>query len=291
MHILKNLFPRIQSVSDIAPYQLEKMVLVQSKTTKQTFAIPQEDVTARDKKWLALDYDFIPFTPLQAEQNSWSSYLSGKSGCPITPQPLRSMYVHIRKGTIERKDLQTALEAFFSEPIVLIMNTTNSYTCLSKLPDNQFTMDEWNSLVHLLESDLYCSLQIGIGSIAISNETYPTIYQQEYQWFHERFAESAKIVVTKEQLVIEKIMDSVPTDIHQHVKTLFDTPEFTISELLATIEELMKTNLNLTQTANNLHIHRNTLLYRIGKVHQHVGLDLRTFEGVLLAYMTLRGSN
>ena len=54
--------------------------------------------------------------------------------------------------------------------------------------------------------------------------------------------------------------------------------EMVSGELGITIEEFFKNNLNLTDTAAKLYIHRNTLLYRLDKVHKSTGFDLKIFE-------------
>lgn len=54
--------------------------------------------------------------------------------------------------------------------------------------------------------------------------------------------------------------------------------EMSDPELGKTIEELFKNNLNLTDTAAKLYIHRNTLLYRLEKIQRYTGFDLKRFE-------------
>ena len=49
-------------------------------------------------------------------------------------------------------------------------------------------------------------------------------------------------------------------------------------EMLYTIEMFFKKDLNLSDTARQLYIHRNTLVYRLDKVQRQTGLDLRKFE-------------
>lgn len=49
-------------------------------------------------------------------------------------------------------------------------------------------------------------------------------------------------------------------------------------ELVATIDMFFEENLNLTDTARALFIHRNTLLYRIDKIQKITGFDLRKFS-------------
>ena len=49
-------------------------------------------------------------------------------------------------------------------------------------------------------------------------------------------------------------------------------------------------SLNLSETARQLYIHRNTLVYRLDKVQRVLGLDLRLFEdAVTFKLMMLLG--
>lgn len=59
------------------------------------------------------------------------------------------------------------------------------------------------------------------------------------------------------------------------------TDEFMVmvsGELGKTIEQFFENNLNLTDTAAKLYIHRNTLLYRLDKIQKCTGFDLKKFE-------------
>ncbi|MCK8061711.1 MULTISPECIES: CdaR family transcriptional regulator [unclassified Fusibacter] len=55
-------------------------------------------------------------------------------------------------------------------------------------------------------------------------------------------------------------------------------------ELIATVIHFFENNLNVTDTSNKLFIHRNTLLYRLGKIEQVTGYDLRKFEDAINFY-------
>ena len=51
--------------------------------------------------------------------------------------------------------------------------------------------------------------------------------------------------------------------------------------MLYSIEMLFKKDLNLSDTARQLYIHRNTLVYRLDKVQRQTGLDLRSFDDAI----------
>lgn len=58
-------------------------------------------------------------------------------------------------------------------------------------------------------------------------------------------------------------------------------------ELVRTIEEFFKHNLNLTNTADALKIHRNTLIYRLDKIASIINLDPRFFQEAVQIYLAL----
>lgn len=49
------------------------------------------------------------------------------------------------------------------------------------------------------------------------------------------------------------------------------------SNYIKTIDTFLGMNLSIKKTSEKLHIHRNTLLYRLDQIHQKVGLDPRSF--------------
>jgi carbohydrate diacid regulator len=61
-------------------------------------------------------------------------------------------------------------------------------------------------------------------------------------------------------------------------------------EMLHTIEKFFENSLNLSETARQIYIHRNTLVYRLDKVQRIIGLDLRSFaDAVPFKMMMLLG--
>ena len=52
-------------------------------------------------------------------------------------------------------------------------------------------------------------------------------------------------------------------------------------EILFTINSFFDNNLNISETSRKLFIHRNTLVYRLEKIKNLTGLDLRNFEDAI----------
>ena len=52
-------------------------------------------------------------------------------------------------------------------------------------------------------------------------------------------------------------------------------------ETLSTVDKFFENNLNISETARKLFVHRNTLVYRLEKIQKQTGLDVRVFEDAL----------
>jgi len=94
-------------------------------------------------------------------------------------------------------------------------------------------------------------------------------------------------------LLLERFLSDVPADMAaRYNAALFNRKSMRLlnDEMIVTIEKFFENNLNLSETARQLYIHRNTLVYRLDKVQRVLGLDLRLFEdAVTFKLMMLLG--
>jgi carbohydrate diacid regulator len=58
-------------------------------------------------------------------------------------------------------------------------------------------------------------------------------------------------------------------------------PDELDDEMLMTVQKFFDNNLNVSETSRQLYVHRNTLVYRIEKLHQATGLDVRKFDDAM----------
>ena len=86
-------------------------------------------------------------------------------------------------------------------------------------------------------------------------------------------------------LVLERfLLDCAPEEAGHYVELLFNpqTAKLFTDEMLETIHVFFSKDLNLTDAARELYIHRNTLVYRLDKIQKGCGLDLRHFQDAML---------
>ncbi|WP_124728384.1 PucR family transcriptional regulator [Staphylospora marina] len=86
----------------------------------------------------------------------------------------------------------------------------------------------------------------------------------------------------------EKLVASLPPDAVRAFLRRFppETVEV-IPGLDRTLETLFRHDLNVSEAARNLFVHRNTLLYRLERFRQETGLDVRSFDDAVVAKLWL----
>ena len=105
---------------------------------------------------------------------------------------------------------------------------------------------------------------------------------------------SGKNIIAYANLGIGRLIYQLPMPLcRMFIKEIFDnrSPDDFDDETLTTIYKFFENNLNVSETARQLYIHRNTLVYRLDKIQKATGLDLRVFEDAItfkIALMVVR---
>ena len=93
-----------------------------------------------------------------------------------------------------------------------------------------------------------------------------------------------KHVFVYRNLLLERFLSEVSPQLGASYNSLIfnrKTARLFNEEMIHTIETFFDNSLNLSETARKLHIHRNTLVYRLEKVQHAIGLDLRNFDDAM----------
>lgn len=93
-----------------------------------------------------------------------------------------------------------------------------------------------------------------------------------------------------DKLAIGELIYSIPGEIcGRFLKRIwkYESPETLTDEIIFTVSRFFENNLNISETARQLFIHRNTLVYRLEKVQKATGLDIRIFEDAMTFKLAL----
>lgn len=95
---------------------------------------------------------------------------------------------------------------------------------------------------------------------------------------------SEKDIIAYNTLGIGRLIYQLPMQLcEMFMKEIFgdNMPDSFDDETLVTINKFFENNLNVSETARQLYVHRNTLVYRLEKLQRSTGLDIRVFDDAL----------
>ncbi len=235
------------------------------------------------------------FRQLLTEETNPVSIQQSVRDYRIDPKVPRCCLV-IQSNNGEASKICEALISVFPKQNEDIVIEINRYiVCLIKRADEDTDMDTMLQLAGAMDetfrSEISVQACIGIGSI--KNNLYDI--RESYNEALEAVLigagqNSFNRVFLYQRLFLERFFQEIP---RQTRKRFFDASytdtlkKLLNDEMLLTVNKFFENNLNLSEAARQLFIHRNTLIYRLDKIQRVTGLDLRRFEDAVLLKVVL----
>ena len=171
------------------------------------------------------------------------------------------------------------------EKDVLVDMDRHTVVLIKDVSDDE-EMDELKQFAQALQETLMGEtahqMTIGIGKSRHTMEELRESYLEARRAIEVgRMFKPEDSIYVYDRLVLERFLMELPQDISAYYHNLLfnrKTQRLFNEEMLYTIDMFFKKDLNLSDTARQLYIHRNTLVYRLDKVQKQIGLDLRSFE-------------
>ena len=175
----------------------------------------------------------------------------------------------------------------------LISLTETQLSLLMPAPsqNREDLLDVAETLVDMLSMEALCNARVAHSTVVEDIRKLPQAMQEALAAL-----EIGKIFYTDRKvnayssLGIGRLIYQLPKPLCQiYLQEVFggDLPEIFDDETLNLVEKFFENNLNTSETARKLYIHRNTLIYRLDKIQKETGLDLRTFDDALMVKVAL----
>ncbi len=142
---------------------------------------------------------------------------------------------------------------------------------------------------------------VGMGTIAMHLRDLAKSYKEAQIAIEVgKVFDTEKYIINYENLGIGRLIYQLPTTLcEMFLQEVFKKNPIDAldKETLFTIHKFFENNLNVSETARKLFVHRNTLVYRLEKIKKLTGLDLREFDDAITfkvalmvkKYLTSRG--
>ena len=187
----------------------------------------------------------------------------------VALETIRTMFAS--KG----KDFITAVD---EKNIIIVkeVKDNESYDDLEKLA---------KTILDMLNTEAMSKVQIAYGTIISEIKEVSKSYKEAKMALEVgKIFYSEKNIVGYNNLGIGRLIYQLPLPLcKMYIKEIFGTksPDDFNEETLSTINKFFENNLNVSETSRKLYIHRNTLVYRLDRLQENTGLDLRVFEDAI----------
>jgi len=142
------------------------------------------------------------------------------------------------------------------------------------------------NIMENLNAEALAGALVGISTVADNISQLAAAYKEAQVALEiGRVFEKDKYIISYKSLGVGRLIYHLPTRLCQLflqevlTKRGLDALD---EEIIDTIYEFFKNDLNVSETARQLYIHRNTLVYRLDKVQKTIGLDLRKFDDAVV---------
>lgn len=256
----------------------------------EKIGILKSELTTKEATLLAtfLVHSNSKLPRLTTEERMWKKRLeSGEvKQHAYTKTSFRFVYFHIEKQQIDPTSFNEAIKALFSKRISILWESEQEGILIEEQTLTDEAID-FKRIINILISDLYVDIKFFVGLFQRSLKHIATYY--------ETIKQTAQIMFTYSNQAVVHYPEAIPYILlHQ---TKYEVRDKLISDLLAefaedtdmlqTIQTFFQCHLNVSVTAKEMYMHRNSLQYRIDKFHDKTGLDIQQFDQALAVYVAI----
>lgn len=211
----------------------------------------------------------------------------------------RMVFVIEQKKKGESLLLETMKGIFDTGTKDVVTSVDEAHIILIKTLTKTDTYEEVNeigkTLVDTLSAEAMVQVRVAYGSIVDELKDVSKCYKEASMALDVgRIFYAHKDVLAYNELGIGRLIHQLPYSLcemflqevfHGQALDQFD------KETLATVNAFFENDLNISETARKMYLHRNTLGYRLDKIQKTTGLDVKKFEDALTFKIALMVSD
>ncbi len=164
--------------------------------------------------------------------------------------------------------------------VVLVKDVSNEDASEEDLEDIA------KGLVDSLHMEAMVKVRVGYGNIVTEISEIAQSFQEAKMALQVgKVFYAEKDTISYGKLGIGRLIYQLPMSLcNMFIKEVFgnEIPEvLEDEEAMSTIAKFFENNLNISETARQLYVHRNTLVYRLERIEKEIGLDIRKFDDAM----------
>lgn len=207
----------------------------------------------------------------------------------LEPEAYRVVYLIEASNDKDNISLELLKNIFDDQPGCYLTAVEQKNIILIKEVENAFAYEEVEQtadvIVDMLNSEAMLIAKVAYGTIVSELKEVSKSYKEAKMAMDVgKIFYAEKSINAYNTLGIGRLIYQLPVNLCRiFIKEIFgdNIPTDIDDETLTTVQKFFDNNLNVSETSRQLFVHRNTLVYRIEKLHQSTGLDIRKFDDAL----------
>lgn len=173
------------------------------------------------------------------------------------------------------KDFVTEVD---EQSIILIKDTRD-------MKDDEELASLASMIVDNMHTEAMVRVRVGYGNRVMNLQDIARSYQEAKMALEVgRIFYAEKETIAYRYLGIGRLIYQLPMSLcEMFIHEVFgdEIPDVFNEETTTTIQKFFENNLNISETARQLYVHRNTLVYRLERLEKVIGLDIRKFDDAM----------
>lgn len=250
------------------------------------FTVAKNEVSDRDYTWLTLFYKEVA-TKAYTTEEQWQQFLYTNGEIPATyqGQRVRMIQLHLPQNDELTENITEAISHFFDMSALLLPISSEDIVIVEQQSATQNNKEDFIALIRTIEADFFINIHLYKGNFYEVNETMQASFQREVTWFTECRRHNSRLQFYSFETVLPILMmKQMPRSIAEFIEQQILQPLEKEQELLQTMKVFYECGLNNSVASKKLHIHRNTLNYRLQKFEDITSISSKSLDGALVVY-------
>lgn len=260
-----------------------------STDKEEIIGIRNDELSSKDISLLTafLSPFQVKFPTPTIDERNWRNLIFSADDKDWKPtNPFRFVYFSFNKNQIEPILFKDAIEALFDKQVpVLWENEHEGFIIEQEMMEEESI--SYEQIIDILMSDLYVKITFFVGPYKKDIENLTLHYESLTNIANRVFLYATKSVVTYIEaipfLLTKQTDENLRLDISKTILQEYRQDE----ESIHMMETFFQCNLNLSETAKVLHLHRNSLQYRLDRFFEKTGIDIRQFNHAMTVQLAL----
>ena len=190
-----------------------------------------------------------------------------------------------------RSSVSASMKNATLNPMELIRCTTLMHTCrliqnhMKGVETEKDLLSFASMIVDNMHAEAMVRVRVGYGNRVNNLQDIAKSYQEAKMALEVgRIFYVEKEIVAYSLLGIGRLIYQIPMSLcEMFIQEVFgdEIPDIFDEETMTTIQKFFDNNLNISETARQLYVHRNTLVYRLERLERTIGLDIRKFDDAM----------